>query len=119
MSNGVAIVLGTRPEIIKLASIIHGLADAGTPACVVHTNQHYDWELDARFFEELELPAPNVNLRVGSGSHGAQTAKMLSAIEETLIALDDVVRSGKACYIGFSNWPAWQAAAAAWELARR
>ena len=85
MSGGAAIVLGTRPEIIKLASIIHELAAGGEPACVIHTNQHYDWALDARFFEELDLPAPDVNLNVGSGPHGAQTAKMLEAIEATLL----------------------------------
>jgi UDP-N-acetylglucosamine 2-epimerase (non-hydrolysing) len=78
------IVLGTRPEIIKLAPVIEEVRRRGLASFVIHTNQHYDWELDARFFEELELPEPDLNLGVGSGSHGQQTAKMLTAIEAAI-----------------------------------
>lgn len=77
----VGIVLGTRPEIIKLAPVIQEVDARSLDRFLIHTNQHYDWELDARFFEEMELPAPDLNLHVGSGNHGEQTAKMLSAIE--------------------------------------
>jgi UDP-N-acetylglucosamine 2-epimerase (non-hydrolysing) len=77
----VGIVLGTRPEIIKLAPVIEEVGDRSLERTVVHTNQHYDWEMDAQFFEEMELPAPDLNLGVGSGRHGAQTAQMLVAIE--------------------------------------
>ncbi len=77
----IGIVLGTRPEIIKLAPVIEEVRSRSLDLFLIHTNQHYDWELDAQFFEEMELPAPDLNLQVGSGGHGEQTAKMLAAIE--------------------------------------
>lgn len=80
----VGIVLGTRPEIIKLATVIEEVDSRGLERFLIHTNQHYDWELDAQFFEELELPRPDLNLGVGSGPHGEQTAKMLTAIEAAI-----------------------------------
>jgi UDP-N-acetylglucosamine 2-epimerase (non-hydrolysing) len=82
----VGIVLGTRPEIIKLAPVIEEVKARSLDSYLIHTNQHYDWELDAQFFEEMELPGPNLNLRVGSGRHGEQTAKMLTAIEAAIEA---------------------------------
>ena len=81
----IGIVLGTRPEIIKLAPLIEEVGSRGLDRFLIHTNQHYDWELDAQFFEEMELPAPDLNLQVGSGSHGEQTAKMLAAIEAAVV----------------------------------
>jgi UDP-N-acetylglucosamine 2-epimerase (non-hydrolysing) len=80
----IGVTLGTRPEIIKLAPVIQALRERQQPHWVIHTNQHYDAKLDRRFFEELELPSPDVNLNVGSGSHGLQTARMLEAIERTI-----------------------------------
>jgi UDP-N-acetylglucosamine 2-epimerase (non-hydrolysing) len=78
------IVLGTRPEIIKLAPVIEEIEARSLDRFIVHTNQHYDWELDAQFFEELELPAADLNLNVGSGPHGEQTGQMLAAIEAAI-----------------------------------
>jgi UDP-N-acetylglucosamine 2-epimerase (non-hydrolysing) len=80
----VGIVLGTRPEIIKLAPVIEEVESRSLDRFLIHTNQHYDWEMDAQFFEEMELPAPDLNLNVGSGAHGEQTAKMLTAIEAAI-----------------------------------
>lgn len=80
----VGIVLGTRPEIIKLATVIEEVDSRSLDRYLIHTNQHYDWELDAQFFEEMELPPPDLNLDVGSGAHGEQTAKMLAAIEAAI-----------------------------------
>lgn len=77
----VGIVLGTRPEIIKLAPVIEEVEARSIDRFIVHTNQHYDWEMDAQFFEEMELPPADLNLNVGSGPHGEQTGKMLAAIE--------------------------------------
>ncbi len=77
----IGIVLGTRPEIIKLAPVIEEVGSRGLDRFIIHTNQHYDWELDAQFFEELELPPADLNLDVGSGPHGEQTGQMLAAIE--------------------------------------
>jgi UDP-N-acetylglucosamine 2-epimerase (non-hydrolysing) len=52
---------------------------------IIHTNQHYSYSMDRIFFEELELPEPNYNLEVGSGTHGAQTGKMLSSLESPIL----------------------------------
>jgi UDP-N-acetylglucosamine 2-epimerase (non-hydrolysing) len=92
----VGIVLGTRPEIIKLATVIEEVDSRSLDRYLIHTNQHYDWELDAQFFEEMELPPPDLNLDVGSGAHGEQTAKMLTAIEAAIEreALTHVVVQG-------------------------
>lgn len=84
MSGEIAFVLGTRPEIIKLAPVIHACREQGVPYTIVHTGQHYSESLDSVFFEQLELPDPDVNLGVGSGSHGEQTGEMLIRIERTL-----------------------------------
>jgi len=82
----ISFILGTRPEIIKLAPMIRELEN--TKLCdyhIIHTNQHYDYKLDAVFFKELELPKPEYNLGIGSGTHGAQTGKMLIEIEKVLM----------------------------------
>ena len=83
-----AFVLGTRPEIIKLAPVIHHAQSRQIACSLIHTNQHYSTELDQRFFEELELDIATTALGVGSGTHGQQTAEMLSRIEEALYDLD-------------------------------
>jgi UDP-N-acetylglucosamine 2-epimerase len=70
------IVIGTRPQIIKSAPIIKEAVRRGMGLDVVHTGQHYDYEMSRVFFKELGLPDPVVNLGVGSGSHGEQTGRM-------------------------------------------
>jgi len=81
----IAIILGTRPEILKMSPIIRECEKQGIDYYILHTGQHYSYEMDKIFFEQLKLPQPKYNLNVGSGKHGAQTAKMLAAIEEVLI----------------------------------
>jgi len=76
--------LGTRPEIIKLSPLLP-LLDRETAHTVVHSGQHYSYEMDARFFDELGLRPPDVSLAVGSASHGEQTARMLSRLEPVLL----------------------------------
>lgn len=76
------IVVGTRPQHIKLASLARALNRQGIEYVVVHTGQHYDYELDEIFFEELDLPRPVAHLGVGSGSHGYQTGTMLMRLEK-------------------------------------
>ncbi len=77
-------MLGTRPEIIKLSPLLPLLQERFTHV-LVHSGQHYSFELDARFFAELELPQPDYTLNVGSAPHGEQTARMLSRLEPILL----------------------------------
>ncbi len=79
------IILGTRPEIIKMSPIIRECLKRNLDFFTIHTGQHYSYEMDRIFFEELKLPVPQYNLDVGSGSHGHQTGKMLAGIEDILI----------------------------------
>jgi len=81
----IAIILGTRPEIIKMSPIIRECEKQGIEYYILHTGQHYSYEMDKIFFEQLKLPQAKYNLDVGSGLHGKQTSKMLAGIEEILI----------------------------------
>src|SRR6266545_2831203 len=81
-----AYVVGARPNFVKMAPVIAALR-ARLPASlhlVVHTGQHYDRELSEIFFEELGLPRPDYALGIGSGDHGAQTARAWEGIERVL-----------------------------------
>ena len=82
----VTVVLGTRPEIIKLSSVIRELDANDAHYEVVHTGQHYSDELNEVFFDQLDIPTPDRNLRVGSGSHGRQTGDIIASVEEVLAA---------------------------------
>ena len=80
----ISIVLGTRPEIIKMSPIIRECERLGLDYFILHTGQHYSYNMDRVFFEQLELPDAKYNLDVGSGSHAEQTGKMLIGIERVL-----------------------------------
>ena len=80
----IAVVLGTRPEIIKMAPVIRELESRNAAFLVIHTGQHYSYNLDSVFFEQLNLPPTKYNLEIGSGSHAEQTARILIAIEKIL-----------------------------------
>lgn len=80
----ISFVLGTRPEIIKCAPVIRECDRRGIPYIIIHTGQHYSDELDSVFFEQLQLPVPEHNLQVGSGTHGEQTGEMIAEIEAVL-----------------------------------
>ncbi len=81
----IAIILGTRPEIIKMSPIIRECEERGTDYFILHTGQHYSYEMDRVFFEELELPQPRYNLDVGSGTHAEQTGKIMAGVEKVLM----------------------------------
>ena len=81
----IATILGTRPEIIKMAPIIAEIDKRGINQIVLHTGQHYDKEMSDNFFKDLEIPAPDYNIHVGSGSHAKQTGLMMNGIEEILL----------------------------------
>ena len=80
----IAIVLGTRPEIIKMSPIIRECEKQELDYFALHTGQHYSYNLDKIFFNDLELPAAKYNLDVGSGTHAEETGKMLIGIEKIL-----------------------------------
>jgi len=79
-------VVGARPQFIKASSVNKALRESGHRDFIIHTGQHYDYEMSQVFFEELELPEPDINLEIGSGSHGRQTGEMLIQIENVLMA---------------------------------
>ena len=81
----IATILGTRPEIIKMAPIIDEISKRGLNQVVIHTGQHYDKEMSDNFFRDLEIPTPDYNIHVGSGTHGKQTGLMMKGIEEVLL----------------------------------
>jgi UDP-N-acetylglucosamine 2-epimerase (non-hydrolysing) len=81
----ITVVLGTRPEIIKMAPVIRECEKRNLDYLVLHTGQHYSYQMDKVFFEELELPMPSYNLDVGSGSHSEQTGKIMTGIEKILM----------------------------------
>jgi UDP-N-acetylglucosamine 2-epimerase (non-hydrolysing) len=82
------IIIGTRPEIIKMSPVVRACEDQGADYFMIHTGQHYSYNMDRVFFEQHELPDARYNLDVGSGSggHGEQTGRMLAGIEKILIA---------------------------------
>ena len=80
----ISIVLGTRPEIIKMSSIINECEKLTLDYFILHTGQHYSYDMDRTFFQQLGLPEAKYNLGIGSGSHGEQTGKILMGVETTL-----------------------------------
>lgn len=81
----IATILGTRPEIIKMAPIIAEINQRGIDHFIIHTGQHYDKEMSDNFFRDLEIPTPDYNIHVGSGTHAKQTGLMMKGIEEILL----------------------------------
>ncbi|MBI5508195.1 MAG: UDP-N-acetylglucosamine 2-epimerase (non-hydrolyzing) [Deltaproteobacteria bacterium] len=84
-SLNVTTVLGARPQFIKAAPVLHELARRGHRSVLIHTGQHYDHGMSAVFFDELDIPAPQHNLEVGSRSHGAMTAHIMTKLEPLLL----------------------------------
>lgn len=77
-------IVGARPQFVKVAPV-HQAISRRNEHSILHTGQHYDYQMSQVFFEELDIPAPDHYLGVGSGSHGEQTGKMLEAIESVLV----------------------------------
>lgn len=81
----IAIILGTRPEIIKMAPIIRECERRKLDYFVLHTGQHYSHQMDSIFFEQLELPEARYNLDVGSASHAEQTGRIMAGVEKVMM----------------------------------
>jgi UDP-N-acetylglucosamine 2-epimerase (non-hydrolysing) len=85
MAASVCFVVGARPNFMKAAPVIDALRKRDTEVLLVHTGQHYDAEMSDVFLTQLGLPAPDVFLGVGSGTHAEQTARALVGIEGVLL----------------------------------
>jgi len=81
----VALIVGTRPEFIQVEPVLKELVKRNNIPLLVHTGQHYDYEMSRVFFEELNIPEPDYHLGVGSGTHGYQTGEMLKKLEGVLL----------------------------------
>lgn len=77
-------MVGTRPEIVKMAPVVRACHARNVPCLFLHTGQHYSFEMDGVFFEQLGLPKPDVNLEVGSGTQAYQIASIVSGMEPVL-----------------------------------
>lgn len=81
----ISLILGTRPEIIKMSPIVTYCENLNLNYFILHTGQHYSYAMDKVFFDQLRLPKAKYNLDIGSGSHAVQTGRMLIGIEKILI----------------------------------
>jgi len=80
--NPIIIVVGARPNFMKMAPLYGYLKSKNLPLILVHTGQHYDKNMSTVFFDELGMPKPDIYLGVGSGSHAKQTAQIMVDFEE-------------------------------------
>lgn len=79
-------VIGARPQFVKAAPLAKAASDAGIEEVILHTGQHYDYNMSEVFFDELSIPKPKYNLEISGGGHGAMTGKMLEGIEQILLS---------------------------------
>ncbi len=80
----VMVVVGTRPEIVKMAPVIRALRESATPSMFVHCGQHYDYNMSQQFIDDLELPMPDYSFKLKAFSQGTQTAQIITHIEPIL-----------------------------------
>ena len=79
-------IVGARPNFMKVAPVLNALKERqGVEQTLIHTGQHYDVNMSDVFFQQLGIPAPDVNLAVGSGSHAKQTAEIMTRLEPVLL----------------------------------
>jgi UDP-N-acetylglucosamine 2-epimerase (non-hydrolysing) len=78
-------VVGARPNFVKAAPVMRAARNRGLRQTLVHTGQHYDWNMSEVFFTQLDLPRPDINLEVGSGSHAWQTAEVMRGFETAVV----------------------------------
>ena len=80
-------IIGARPQFIKAAAVSHTIKNYKEfiNETIIHTGQHFDFEMSERFFKELDIPIPSFNLGIGGGTHGQNTGRMIEKIEKILI----------------------------------
>lgn len=83
--NHILHVVGARPNFVKAAPVLRAIRQLGLQQILVHTGQHYDRNMSEVFFSELEIPEPDFNLEVGSGSHAVQTAEIMRRFEPVIL----------------------------------
>ena len=86
-------VVGARPQFVKAAVLSKALQDRGIPEQLVHTGQHYDYGMSEVFWKELGLPTNVINLEVGSGTHGKQTAAIITRLEHAILNSSDHIEA--------------------------
>lgn len=84
MSDDIHFIAGARPNFMKIAPLIHELKNYDIPFKLIHTGQHYDYNMSKIFFDELGIPKPEYFLNAGSGSHAVQTAKIMIEFEKII-----------------------------------
>jgi len=84
LNKDISIIVGTRPQIIKSQPIIHQLKKSKCEVNIINTGQHYDYLLSKRFFHELDIEKPSVNLGIGSGTQIQQISKIIVKLEKYL-----------------------------------
>jgi UDP-N-acetylglucosamine 2-epimerase (non-hydrolysing) len=82
--KAVMVVVGTRPEIIKMAPVLRALRKSKRPYTFVHCGQHYDYNMSQQFIEELELPKPDYGFKLKAYSQGKQTARIITQMEQLM-----------------------------------
>ena len=87
----IIIVVGARPNFMKMAPIHDYLTSKNLPLVLVHTGQHYDENMSKVFFDDLGMPQPDIYLGVGSGSHAKQTAQIMIDFEEICLEKNQFV----------------------------
>jgi len=83
----VVFVVGARPNFVKVSPLIRIMKERKIPCLLIHTGQHYDYELSKTFFEDFALEEPDINLDVGSANHGEQTGKIMIELEKVLMQI--------------------------------
>ncbi|MDD5195569.1 MAG: UDP-N-acetylglucosamine 2-epimerase (non-hydrolyzing) [Candidatus Omnitrophica bacterium] len=78
-------VVGARPNFVKIMPLLEAFSKNNITSLLVHTGQHYDYHMSEAFFKDLDIPAPDVYLGIGSGTHAQQTAKIMIAFEKILL----------------------------------
>src|SRR5689334_3159688 len=83
----ILVVVGARPNFVKMAPVVDELVRRGIPHLIVHTGQHYDEKMSTIFFDQLQMPRPNIDLGIGAGTQVDQTARIMSAFERVCVEI--------------------------------